>query len=228
MQLEPEHIFGASGSTLELAVPLFLNLVHGYAGKGFESDTGVCAVEAAQTADADLLPLLCAVAEIGYLMSDPQVGAQVYTALHHAMDRDIIFTRGWIFLIPRVLGLVAALNQWWDQADRHFQVALEVATRINAQPELGRTYLDYALMLEDRGHADDLGHVHQFAGQARTIFTHLGMVPFLQRADELRRRLQPSAPDAPQELHPVYTDSHGERVASIFNRVSQTRTRFLA
>jgi ATP/maltotriose-dependent transcriptional regulator MalT len=71
MQLEPEHIFGASGSTLELAVPLFLNLVQGYAGKGFESDAGVCAVEAAQTTDADLLPLLCAVAEIGYLMSDP-------------------------------------------------------------------------------------------------------------------------------------------------------------
>jgi hypothetical protein len=71
MQLEPEHIFGVSGSTLELAVPLFLNLVQGYAGKGFESDAGVCAVEAAQTTDADLLPLLCAVAEIGYLMSDP-------------------------------------------------------------------------------------------------------------------------------------------------------------
>jgi hypothetical protein len=155
------------------------------------------------------------------------VGAQVYTALHHAMNQGMIFTQGWIFLIPRVLGLIATLNQWWDQADRHFQVALEVATHINAQPELGRTYLDYALMLEDRGHADDLGQVHQFAAQARTIFTHLGMIPFLQRADALQLRLQPSAPDAPQERHPVYTNSQGERVASIFNRVSQTHTRFL-
>jgi tetratricopeptide (TPR) repeat protein len=228
MQLEPRRIFEASGSTLERAVPLFLNLVHGYAGKGFESDAGVFAVEAAQTADAHLLPLLCAVAEIGYLMSDPQVGAQVYTSLHHAMDQGILFTRGWIFLIPRVLGLIATLNRWWDQADRHFQVALEVATRSNAQPELGRTYLDYALMLEDRGHADDLGHVQQFAGQARTIFTHLRMIPFLQRADDLQQRLQPSTPDAPQELHPVYARSRGERVSSIVNRVSQTRTRFLA
>ena len=228
MQLEPEHIFEASDAALELAVPLFLKLIQGYAGKGFESDAGVCAIAAAQTADTHPLPLLCAVAEIGYLISEPQVSAQVYTALHHAMDRDIIFTRGWIFLIPRVLGLVAVLNQWWDQADRHFQVALEVATRVNAQPELGRTYLDYALMLEARGHADDLGHVQQFASQARTIFTHLGMVPFLQRADDLQQRLQPSAPDAPQERHPVYTDSRGERVSSIFNRVSQTRTQFLA
>jgi hypothetical protein len=228
VQLEPGHIFEASGAALELAVPLFLNLVHGYAGEGFESDAGVCAVAAAPTADAHLLPLLCAVAEIGHLTSDPQVGAQVYPALHHAMDQDMIFTRGWIFLIPRVLGLIATLNQWWDQADHHFQVALEVTTRINALPELGRTYLDYALMLEARGHADDLGHVQQFAAQARTIFTHLDMVPFLQRADELQLRLQPSAPDAPQELHPVYANSRGERVASIFNRVSQTRTRFLA
>lgn len=228
MQLEPRHLFEASGSPIELAVPVFLNLVHGYAGKGFESDAGVCAVEATQTADADRLPLLCAAAEIGYLMSAPQVGAQVYTSLHHAMDQDLIFTRGWTFLIPRVLGLIATLNQWWDQANSHFQVALEVATRGNAQPELGRTYLDYALMLEARGHADDLGHVQQFTDQARTIFTRLRMIPFLQRADDLQQRLQPSASDAPQELHPVYADSHGERVASIFNRVSQTRTRFLA
>jgi hypothetical protein len=144
------------------------------------------------------------------------------------MDQGILFTRGWIFLIPRVLGLIATLNRWWDQADRHFQVALEVATRGNAQPELGRTYLDYALMLEDRGHADDLGHVQQFADQARTIFTHLRMIPFLQRADDLQQRLQPSTPDAPQELHPVHAHSRGERVSSIVNRVSQTRTRFLA
>jgi hypothetical protein len=228
MQLQPGRMFEASDSTIEGVVPMFLNLVHGYAGKGCESDAGVFAVEAAQTADADLLPLLCAVAEIGYLMSDPQVGAQVYTSLHHAMDQGMIFTRGWIFLVPRVLGLIATLNQWWDQADRHFRVALEVATRVNAQPELGRTYLDYALMLEDRGRADDLGHVQRFASQAQTIFTHLRMVPFLQRADELQQRLQPSAPDAPQELHPVYADSRDAHVSSIFNRVSQTRTRFLA
>jgi hypothetical protein len=63
---------------------------------------------------------------------------------------------------------------------------------------------------------------------ARTIFTHLGMVPFLQRADALPQRLQPSAPEAPQKRHPVYADARSERVASIFNRVSQTRTRFLA
>jgi tetratricopeptide (TPR) repeat protein len=228
MQLEPGRMFEASGSALELGVPLLLNLIQGYAGKGFESDADVCAVAVAQTADVHLLPLRCAVAEMGYLMSDPQVGAQVYTALHHAMDQGMIFTQGWIFLIPRVLGLIATLNQWWEQADRHFQVALEVATRVNAQPELGRTYLDYALMLEARGHADDLDHVQQFAGQARTIFTHLGMVPFLQRVDELLLRLQPSTPDAQQELHPVYTNSRGERVSSIVNRVSQTRTQFLA
>lgn len=228
MPLEPGHLFAASGSTIELAVQLFLSLIRGYAGRGVESDAGVCVIEAAQTAEAHLPSLLCAVAEIGDLMSAPQVGARVYTSLHHAMDQDMLFTSGWIFLIPRVLGRIATLNQWWDQADRHFQVALEVATRVNAQPELGRTYLDYALMLEARGHADDLGHVQRFAGQARTIFTHLGMVPFLQRTDDLQQRLQPSVPDAPQERHLVYANSHGERVASIFSRVSQTHTRFLA
>jgi hypothetical protein len=228
LQVEPGHMVAAPGSTIELAVHLFLNLIQGYAGKGIEADAGVFAIEAAQADAARPLPLLCAVAEIGYLVSAPEVGAQVYDSLQHAIDQDTIFTRSWIFLIPRVLGLIATLNQWWDQADRHFQVALDIATRVNAQPELGRTYLDYALMLEARGHADDLGHVQRFAGQARTIFTHLGMVPFLQRADELQQRLQPSAPDAPQERHPVYANSRGERVASIFNRVSQTHTRFLA
>jgi hypothetical protein len=168
------------------------------------------------------------VAEIGYLVSAPEVGAQVYDSLQHAIDQDTIFTRGWIFLIPRVLGLIATLNQWWDQADRHFQVALDIATRVNAQPELGRTYLDYARMLEDRGHADDLGQIQRFTDQARTIFTHFGMIPFLRHANDLQQRLQPSVPDAPQELPSLSANTHGERVVTMLNRVSQTRTRFLA
>jgi tetratricopeptide (TPR) repeat protein len=228
LQVEPGHMVAAPGSTIELAVHLFLNLIQGYAGKGIEADAGVFAIEAAQADAALPLPLLCAVAEIGYLVSAPEVGAQVYDSLQHAIDQDTIFTRSWIFLIPRVLGLIATLNQWWDQADRHFQVALDIATRVNAQPELGRTYLDYARMLEDRGHADDLGQIQRFTDQARTIFTHFCMIPFLRHANDLQQRLQPSVPDAPQELPSLSANTHGERVVTMLNRVSQTRTRFLA
>ncbi|MDH3601345.1 MAG: tetratricopeptide repeat protein, partial [Candidatus Tectomicrobia bacterium] len=228
MQLKPGRRFETQAPAMQVEVRLFLYLVHGYAGKRVDADAGALAIEAAQAADARPLHLLCGVAEIGYLMSDPEVAAQVYASLQHAMDQDIIFTRGWVFLIPRVLGLIATLNQWWEQADRHFQIALEVGTRVNAQPELGRTYLDYALMLEARGRADDLDQAHRCADQARAIFTTLGMFPFLQRADDLLQRLQPSPPHAPQEFPRVYANLRGARVSSIFNRVSQTRTRFLA
>ena len=228
IQLEPGRSFETPGSAIQLAVQLFLCLVHGYAGKGFDADAGVLAIEAVQAADAQPLHLLCAVAELGHLISDPEVATPAYTSLQHAVHQGIVFTSGWVFLIPRVLGLIATLNQWWEQADRHFQQAMDVATRVNAQPELGRTYLDYALMLEARGHTDDLGQIQRFTDQARAIFTDLGMFPFLQLADQLLQRLQPSAPDAPQEFRPVYANIRGERVASILNRDYQTRTRFLA
>jgi hypothetical protein len=110
----------------------------------------------------------------------------------------------------------AAANM--DTVSDYARRAAEYAARRCSWTDAARYYEAALTASQARGHFDPhtRAELHYQAGQAH------------QRADALQQRLSPSAPDAPQELHLVYANSRGERVSSIFNRVSQTRTRFLA
>ena len=80
----------------------------------------------------------------------PAVAKLPHEALSSAAERGVLFSSGWMFVIPRILGGVATLERRWDASDAHFRTAVDVATRVGARPELGRTYLDYARMLTFR------------------------------------------------------------------------------
>ena len=105
---------------------------------------------------------------------------------------------GWVFMLPRVLGVAATLNRWWDIAEAHFQAAIDLAARVGARPELGRSYLDYARMLTARGRKSDRRRAIEFVKQASPIFHELGMEPFVRRTGQLAEALQARVSLAPR------------------------------
>ncbi|MBI3796853.1 MAG: hypothetical protein HY268_07785, partial [Deltaproteobacteria bacterium] len=145
-------------------------------------------------ADLDSLARHCALIEISDRIASPILAEQFYPALLQAEEEGVIFSRGWVFLIPRVLGVAASLNRWWDKAEGHFQAAINIATRVGARPELGRSYLDYARMLAERNEGRDRSRAVESVEQAGLIFNELGMAPFAERAARLAEALQAPLP----------------------------------
>jgi hypothetical protein len=135
--------------------------------------------------DAFSLDPLCALVELADLCRVPGIAEHPYQVLQQAMNQGQLFSIGWVCLIPRVLGVAATLYHQWDVADAHFQTAIEVALRLEARLEIGRTYLDYAHMLAARDSKRDRRRIIALVDQARTLFTALGLHPLVQRAAEL-------------------------------------------
>jgi hypothetical protein len=93
-----------------------------------------------------------------------------------------------------VLGVAAALNHWWVEAEDHFQAAIKAARQIEAQPELGRSYLDYARMLVARGRISDCCRAMELVQQADAILREFNMMPLSRRAEQLAEVLQARLP----------------------------------
>ncbi len=127
----------------------------------------------------------CALVELAALVDEPAMAQPFYKPLERVAKRGIVFSWGWVFLIPRVLGLAAMLHHEWDQAETHFQTAIDVATEVGAHTELGRSYLDYACLFIARNGTDDRSQAIEYLHRAYQLLHELGMAPFAQRATEL-------------------------------------------
>lgn len=184
--LEPGQLFYDVGTTTQVFVATFRQLVRAYTEMdGATIKLQVSEVMQYMKADTYSLAPLCALVELADLMAAPEVVEQPSETLALAAKQGLIFSSGWTFLIPRVLGVAATLQQRWDQAEGYFQAALVAAERSGTQPELGRTYLDYARMLSVRAAPDERPRAIELLTHARAIFNTLGMHPFAYRTSSL-------------------------------------------
>jgi hypothetical protein len=169
---------------------------------------------------------LCAVVELAELCATPGMAVPHYQPLVRAADQGLLFPNGWMVLLPRVLGVAATLNRRLDKAAVHFQAAMEIAQRLGAQPELGRTCLDYAQMLAVWSTTNDRPYALELLHQAAEIFHALGMPPFIRRVQQLTEALQThsSGPTVASFLSPAGTHEHEINVLLRFTR---GRTNFL-
>jgi tetratricopeptide (TPR) repeat protein len=88
--------------------------------------------------------------------------------------------------VARHLGLLAETLGRRDDAERHFEDALELNERIGARSWLARTQLDYAGMLLARDGQGDAARARQLLDRCIETAAEIGMRPVAKRASALR------------------------------------------
>ncbi|MBW2282410.1 MAG: AAA family ATPase [Deltaproteobacteria bacterium] len=199
--VEPGRLFDAPGPPIQLVAWLYRQLMRVRDGVSDDARqqlvSGLGQVAPEGEPEVGALPGFCAVVEIAERLEAPQLVEIPYRQLSLARRRGLVFSSGWVFLIPRVLGLAAGLMREWDDAERWFDEAGEAASRIGAIPELGRTCLDHARMLEVRGARGDRERAAELLYRAHTAFTEHDMRPLERRADAMAARLGLATPLRP-------------------------------
>jgi DNA-binding winged helix-turn-helix (wHTH) protein/tetratricopeptide (TPR) repeat protein len=187
MQVEPGRLFADPSPALCLFVKVFGQLAIAHQGGQLDEDIPSLADQLARMGNPDAHPLAiaCAMVEIGDFVSVPAIAAWGDQQLARAEQQEVVFTSGWVFLVPRILGILATLKQHWRAAETYFQTALSIASQTGAQSELARTYLDYARMVVAKGGACQAGQVGELVSRARPILDTLGMLPFTRRVQQL-------------------------------------------
>ncbi len=173
--------------------------------------------------DAFNLPISCALVEIASLVNDPRTAEGAAQAVALAAREGAVLTPAWVFLIPRILGIAAAVNRRWDQAEDQFQAGIEAASAAGARPELGRCHLDYASMLASRASKGDQDQAARQAALAASTFSDLGMPEFLKEAQRLTMEIEAPVAPAPrsQSAHP---GGLSDREVEVLQIVARGRT----
>ena len=224
--VEPGRLFDNAGPVIQAFARTYRQLLRAYSGAVVDvGESSAADLVRAAGIDSYALAPYCALVELADLMAAPAIADQPRPVLALAADQGVLFTgsSGWVFLIPRVLGIIAVLHRQWDEAEAHFQAAIEVATRLGARPELGRTHLDYARMLAARGRKDDRRRAIELLRQASAIFHELSMEPFIRRAAQCAEALQARKPPVPQPAT-VSPDHLSAQEVEILLQLAQGRT----
>jgi tetratricopeptide (TPR) repeat protein len=88
--------------------------------------------------------------------------------------------------VSRYLGILAATMCRWDDAETHFEEALELNTRIDARPWLAHTQYQFAIMLLSHGHTKDRARAMSLLNDALEIAQQLGMKSLVENVEAYR------------------------------------------
>jgi len=171
------------------------------------------------------LALLTQLSDVSACLRDAPRAARLYELLVPCAMHCVTFDRALVCdgSASRVLGLLAATMSRWDDADRHFQDALEMNERIRSRPWTARTQLNYAEMLLARGRRRDRDHTLDLLEPALTTARELGMAPLVQKAAELLGRAQRGG-YLRGEPAPRYPDRLTAREVDILRLIAGGRT----
>jgi tetratricopeptide (TPR) repeat protein len=227
MLLEPGRVFEETGAVITTWVRVYRQLLPAHTGLSVDATLEQLAQQVLAVERTDLFNLapLCALVEIGYLIASPPLVVEPYQRLAQALERGVVFSSWWIFLIPRILGVAATLNSWWHQAEAHFQAATDIALQVGAKPELGRTHLDYARMLVAHNKETNRLRALDLVNQAEFIFSKFGMHAFLLQARQLADTLRAPSVKPIHRVDPPLTTAAHE--VPVWLRIAHERTNFL-
>lgn len=98
--------------------------------------------------------------------------------------RNVVMVEGWACFgsAARPLAVLTATSGQWDDAETHFQAAIDFNARLGARPWLARTELSYAQMLLARRSKGDPERAHDLLQNALATARSLGMTTLAERA----------------------------------------------
>jgi tetratricopeptide (TPR) repeat protein len=172
------------GRVVSGAVPVYQLLLRAYQSQALGEPLRPLATRLleAQTADPEWLGPLCGLVELGEASLLSELTHAPARQLAQALARGIVMSPGWVCLLPRQLGIAATLREDWAEAEVYFQQAIDLATEVQARPELGRTYLAYARLLRVQSERGNEPRIAALLHCAHRLFEALGMAPFAAAA----------------------------------------------
>jgi class 3 adenylate cyclase len=209
--MEPGSVFADAGPAFQFHTRVFRELLDALRAtrpKGGE-DLAIRALAAAPPGlpDNNLLAAFCPGVETAREIGDAKLAAACSAPIALAAERGMVFPSCFPFLLHRLVGVAAAMNESWEPAERYFRKAEAIATEIGARPELGRVYFDYSRMLAARSAEGDRTHAANLLSRASFIFDEFGMQPFLDQAAQLAAELGIRPPGSPQTSSEAATGS---------------------
>jgi hypothetical protein len=90
----------------------------------------------------------------------------------------------------RYLGIVTSHEQRWDDASRHFEVAIALESQLESAPLVARTRLWYARALVARGRQGDRDRARGLLDAVAVTADELGMDGLRRGLDATRDRLR--------------------------------------
>jgi len=219
---EPGVVFEDPGSATRALVRIYKALLSAYSGEFPDQADLLRALErfSAREPDFASLPSFAAMAEIAAVGKLPDLGALAAPGLAKAYEKGIVFTLGWVFCLPRVLGSLAALEGKTAEAETYFQQAIEVTGKAGAKLETARASLDYARLLSAMGLARREEGTELLEG-ARYVFDDLGMATLTVQATEVAAILDASPIKAKASRYP---DKLSEREVEVLQLVARGQT----
>jgi class 3 adenylate cyclase len=131
-------------------------------------------------------------AETAAIVGDKERAAYLYDQLLPVGDKCILVGAGVDCYGPthRLLGRLAATLERWDDAERHFNDALEMNAQIKAGRFAGWAFYQYADMLLRRDGRGDREKALSLLSQALDVAERLGLTALLERALKLKLQAQ--------------------------------------
>ncbi len=127
-------------------------------------------------------------AEVCDYLGDARRAKPLYELLLPYAKRNIVVGRGGFCLgsTARYLGILASLMGSYDEAEGHFEQALEMHRRMRATPWQAHTHYDLARMLLRRGFVGDDLRADELLAGAQSIAREAGMTVLIGKIAALR------------------------------------------
>ncbi|MEE8370356.1 MAG: hypothetical protein V3S00_06280, partial [Dehalococcoidia bacterium] len=142
--------------------------------------------------DGQWLTILSLASRACISVGDTHRAAVLYDLLLPYAERNVI-TQGFTEYggsVSQYLGLLAASLERWEGAEKHFEDALEMNTRMGARPWLVHTQHDYADMLLRRDEPGDREKALELVSEALNAAQEMGMKAIVEKALALKLRAQ--------------------------------------
>ena len=133
--------------------------------------------------NADWMIAMATLSQLCAYLRDGARGALLYEQLRPYAQRCVVVGHGLVCLgsVERFLGLLAASHRRWDEAEAHFQAAVQRNRELGAVPLVVLTQREHAMMLLARGRSEDHARARQLLDQTLAMAQQLGMDEQIRR-----------------------------------------------
>lgn len=134
--------------------------------------------------DNQWLTRIATLADTCAFVGDAPHAQELYDLLLPYAGHNVLMVEGWACFgsAARPLAALAATIGRWNDAEAHFQAAIDFNARLGARSWRARTELAYAQMLLTRRCKDDPERAHNLLQSALATARNLGMTMLVQRA----------------------------------------------